>query len=335
MRFESPEWLMGLWAVPLLAAAATWAIMRRRALLRRFADEGLLPLVAPSRSTARPALRALLMILGLIGAVLALARPQWGEHEQTLQKQGRDVCFVLDVSRSMLAEDLVPNRLERAKLWISDVLDQAQGDRVAIVAFAGHPLVKCPLTLDYGFAKLALEDTTTESVSRGGTLIGDAIRMALTEVFETEDPSFKDLILITDGEDQESFPVDAAKLAGEKGVRIIAIGLGDENEGRPIPITDPRTGERTFVKYKGERVLSKLDGKTLRDVAAASRDGIYLNVSTGTIELDSVYKKLVRQAEQKEQEQAVRTTYVDRFQFFLGPGVGLVLAGLFVSERRR
>lgn len=335
MRFESGEWLAALWAAPAALVLAGVALALRREAARRFVEAGLLPSMAPARSAARLVVRGALLALALGLAASALARPQWGKSDQTIRKQGRDVCFVIDVSRSMLAEDLVPNRLERAKLWVSDVLAKMKGDRVAIVVFAGVPLVKCPMTLDYGFARLALQDVSTESVSRGGTLIGDALRLALTEVFEPDDPSFKDIILITDGEDHESFPVDAAKQAGEAGVRIIAIGVGDEDAGRPIQITDARTGERTVVKYKGEPVLSRLDAATLREVAAASRDGVYFNVATGTIELDTVYNRLVRQAEQKELEATQKVRYEERFQIFLGGALACLAAAGLISERRR
>ncbi len=335
MRFEAYEWLMGLWAVPVLGAVVVYALMRRRVLARRFIDAGLLPMMGRGISTARQAVRGVCVIAAMVFVVLALARPQWGRTESEVKRQGRDVCFLIDVSKSMLAEDLAPNRLERSKIWVQDVLTAARGDRIAIVAFAGEAVVKCPLTHDYGFAATALRDLSPDSVSRGGTLIGDGIRKCLEEVFEEDDPSFKDIILITDGEDHESFPVDAAKKAGESGVRVIAIGIGDESSGRPIQVTDPKTGQKTAVKYKGETVMSRLDPKTLRDIASASKDGVYFNVATGTIDLDQVYKRLVRQAEQKELETTRQERFEDRFQVFLAVGLGLLAMGYLVRERGR
>lgn len=334
MRFEWYEWLMGLWSMPVLAAVAAHALIRKRALLARFIESRLLPAMNRGVSLARQAVRAGLTVLALGLVVLALARPQWGRVDREVKREGRDVCFLVDVSRSMLAEDLAPNRLERARLWIQDVLSAARGDRVAIVAFAGEAVVKCPLTHDYGFAATALRDLSTDSVSRGGTLIGDGIRLCLSEVFG-EEPSFKDIILITDGEDHESFPVEAAKKAGEAGVRIVAIGLGDEGTGRPIQITDKATGQRTVVQYKGETVMTRLDAAGLREVASASRDGVYLNVATGTIDLDQVYKRLIGQAEQKELESSQHEQYEDRFQVFLAGALGLLAVGHLIRTRGR
>lgn len=334
MRFESPEMLAALWALPVLAAAAVYALVRGRAALRRFVDEELARDMAPGVSTLRRAVRAFLVIAAVGLAIVALARPQWGEITATEQRTGRDVCFIIDVSRSMLAEDLVPNRLERAKLWLEDVLASARGDRVAIVAFAGEAVVKCPLTHDYGFALMALRDLSPESVTRGGTLIGDAIRRAIAEVFDTKEHSYKDIILITDGEDHESFPVEAAKQAGEAGVRIIAIGIGDESAGKPIPVADPQTGRQSLMKYGGETVLTRLDAKTLREVAAASKDGVYFHVATGTIDLDEVYKRLVRQAEQKEMEATRSVRHEERFQVFVGGALAMLGLACIVRERR-
>ncbi|MBL8745566.1 MAG: VWA domain-containing protein [Phycisphaerae bacterium] len=333
MKFESYEWLLGLWALPVLGAVVVYSVMRRRTLARRFISARLLPAMGLGGSALRRALRGVLLVLSVGFVVLGLARPQWGRIESDVKRQGRDLCFLIDVSKSMLAEDLAPNRLERAKIWVQDVLTAARGDRIALVAFAGEAVVKCPLTHDYGFAATALRDLSTESVSRGGTLIGDGIRRCVDEVFEKDDPSFKDIILITDGEDHESFPVDAAKKAGEAGVRIIAVGIGDESSGRPIQVTDPRTGQKTEVKYRGETVMSRLDAKTLREVASASKDGVYFNVATGTIDLDQVYKRLVRAAEQKDLETSRQERLDERFQVFLAAALVLLAAGFLVRER--
>ncbi len=335
MRLESHEYLSALWIAPVLAVLLVYGVLRRQAAARRFIDARLLPLMGRGISVARPVIRGLLIIVAITLIVFALARPQWGRAESEVRRQGRDVCFLIDVSKSMLAEDLAPNRLGRAKIWVQDVLAQAQGDRVAVVAFAGEAVVKCPLTLDYGFAATALSDLSIESVSRGGTLIGDGIRRCLDEVFEEDDPSFKDIILITDGEDHESFPLDAAKKAGDAGVRIIAIGIGDETVGRPIEITDPRTGQKAAVKYQGETVLTKLDAPALREITSASKDGVYFNVATGTIDLDDVYKRLVRQAEQKELETTQQERHIDRFQIFLAAALNLLAFAFLINERAR
>jgi len=334
MHLGDDRWLAALWTLPVAGLLLVWALHRRRVLLVRLADARLLPTLAASVSLARPVIKSLLLLLALGAVTFGLARPQWNAQPQEVRRLGRDVCFVIDVSRSMLAQDLAPNRLERTKMWVRDALAAMKGDRVAIVAFAGSAVVKCPLTHDYGFARLALDDLSTDSVRRGGTLIGDAIRLAAREVFDTNEASHKDMILITDGEDMESFPVEAARAAGEAGVRIIAIGLGDESVGTPIPIPD-QFGRELYVTYEGEQVLSRLDADTLRQVALASRDGQYLNVATGTIELDDLYERLILKAQQREMQTTETARYEEKFQIFLGLGLGLLVMEGLISGRRR
>ncbi len=334
MRFEAYEWFGALWTLPVLAALVVYALVRGYRQLEALVESPLLAHMAASRSAPRRVLKAVIVLIALSAAMIALARPQWNPQPQEVQKRGRDVVFLIDVSRSMLAEDLAPNRLARAKLWVRDTLKVMRGDRVAIVPFAGSSVVKSPLTHDYGFARMALDDLSPASVSRGGTLIGDAIRHVMNEVFDRQDPSFKDIILITDGEDHQSLPVEAAKVAGEAGVRIIAVGIGDEVEGKPIPITDA-SGRKTFMMHEGQRVLSKLDGQALRDMAAASNGGVYFPVATGTIELDRMYERLVRQAEQREMETLEATRYEEKFQIFLVIAVSLLFMEMLISEKRR
>jgi Ca-activated chloride channel family protein len=242
--------------------------------------------------------------------------------------------ILLDVSKSMLAEDLVPNRLDRAKIAVSDMVERLQGDRIGLIAFAGTSVLKVPLTTDYGFFSLILDDINTESVSRGGTKIGDAVRKAMDEGFDSQEKKYKDIILITDGEDHDSFPVEAAQEAGEKGIRIIAIGIGDENQGRRIPITDSQ-GNRVFMTYQGQEVWSKLDANTLRKMANATPGGKYLNVATGTIDLGDVYLKLIASEEKRELETKTMQLYEEKFQIFLGVALFLLVAEMVVGERKR
>ncbi len=334
MRFGAPEWLLLLWLIPPLAALAASRMAWARRALRSFARAGLLGDLGARVSPMRRWARAILVMtaLGLTG--VALARPQWGEIARERPREGRDVAFVVDVSRSMLAEDLAPNRLERAKLAIKETVDILAGDRVALVAFAGSAVVKCPLTVDYAFMRLAVDDLSTESVARGGTAIGDAVRVTLEEVFDEGTEGYRDLILITDGEDHETFPVEAAQRAGDAGVRIIAIGLGDP-EGARIPVYDER-GRKRFVTHEGQEVWTKLDVETLRKMAAASEDGVALNVATGNFNLDEVYRSLVRAAEQRERsEGGVEIKRVERFQPFLAFAILALLVEAGLADRRR
>lgn len=332
-RWESIEWLFLLWALPCVGLLFVYAGWRRRQALRLFAGLEIAERLSRSLSPARRRWKAALLLTALGLMVLAMARPQWDPKPQVVRRQGRDVVFVLDVSRSMLAEDLAPNRLERAKLAINDCIDVLEGDRVGLVVFAGNALVACPLTLDYGFFRMMLNQVTTESVSRGGTMIGDALRKTLEEVFDDQQRRFKDIILITDGEDHDSFPLEAAKQAGERGIRLLAVGLGDEQEGRPIPIAEGQG--RRYLEYRGETVRSRLDADTLRSMVNATPGGKYLPVATGTINLDSVYANLIAVAEKREVESGTIRRYEEKFQIFLAAAVMLLCLETALSERRR
>lgn len=333
MNWGQARWLEALWLLPLIGMAGGLGLRATQRGLRALIESGLIARVAPSAGVGRRVVKLLLQVAAAGLMVVALARPQWNAQPREVEQRGRDVCFIVDVSRSMLAEDLAPSRLERAKLWIRDAAGILRGDRVALVAFAGNAVVKCPLTNDYAYFRQSVEDLSPLSVSRGGTNIGDAVRLALGEVFET-DSTTKDIIVITDGEDHESFPVEAGKSAGEQGVRIIAIGLGDEGEGKPIPITDER-GRRSFVMREGKPVLSRLDGAMLRTMALASAGGKYLNVGTGTIELDAVYRQFIQEAEQRTLATADRVRYDEQFQWFLAAAALLLLIDGAIGERRR
>jgi Ca-activated chloride channel family protein len=265
---------------------------------------------------------------------VALTEPKWNPQPQQIRREGRDVVVLLDTSRSMLAEDIKPNRLERSKLAISDLLEVLKGDRVAIVTFAGNATVKCPLTQDYAFVRMALADVSTESNSRGGTMIGDAIRVATEEVFDQQSRKYKDVILITDGEDHDSFPVEAAQKAAEEGIRIFAFGLGDDTTGSRIPITGPN-GEKTFLTYQGQEVWSKLDSDMLREVAYAT-EGTYLSVTPGTaMDLGQIYQGRIASAEKRELESMTMVKYDEKFQIFVALGIGLLIGEALLSERKK
>jgi len=319
-RFASPQWLILFLAIPILAGIHWWTFIRQRQALLTFA--GTTP--QATRPAARRAfIRTILVSVGCSSLVIALARPQADPIEEDSTVRGRDIVFLLDVSRSMLSRDVSPSRLERAKLWIKDLTATLKGDRVGLVAFAGVPVVVCPLTLDRGFFSLSLEELSPATSPRGGTLIGDAIRKTLSDVFEPGLGRFRDIILITDGEDQGSFPVEAAQKAGELGVRIIALGIGSELEGSPVPVKD--AGQTGYIEFEGQQVRSKLDSSTLAKITQAAAQargdnngGVFLNVGTGTINLEKVYRDLIASAEQRESQTKANVVYKELFPYFLG-----------------
>ena len=323
-----------LFGAGLLVGLYWWCFWRKGVALRRLADLELLGKINADVSLTRQIFKAFVIVLAFVFIVVGLCRPAWNAKPKKFARKGRDVVILLDVSRSMLAEDIKPNRLERARIAISDLLEILDGDRVGLVTFAGSSSVKVPLTQDYAFMRLALAEITTESTNMGGTLIGDAIRKAVEEVFGSGGDQFKDIILITDGEDHESFPAEAAAKAGAAGVRIIAIGLGNEEEGTPIPVIDA-DGRKTFLKYKGEIVRSKLGASTLREVALNSAGGTYLPVRTGTFDLDTIYEDLVLTAQKRELEETTMLEYDEKFQIFLGVGILLLIFEMLLRERKK
>ncbi len=334
IQFQHIHMLFLLWTIPLFMGIYVYAGQKRRQALKQFIQADLLGKIEISVSHSRRRWKAAALLTAVALIIIGLSGPAWNPIPETIARKGRDVVFLLDVSKSMLAEDLKPNRLERAKLAILDCIDVLQGDRVGLVIFAGTAVVKCPLTLDYGFFRMMIQEISVDSISRGGTLIGDALRTTINEVFDDQVKAFKDIVLITDGEDHDSFPVEAAKAAGEKGIRIIAIGLGDETEGQRIPITNEKA-EKIFLKHNGQEVWSKLDADTLRKMANATPNGKYLNVATGAIDLGDVYQNLIFTADKKHLESQTIRRYEEKFQIFLVLAVFLLLIELIVDERKK
>jgi Ca-activated chloride channel family protein len=298
-----------LWLVApalLLFALLAYLDSRASARLLRFIS-ALMQLRLASRLPAdRRLLRLLCILLTLISGALALSRPQTpGELETTSSTQvSADLMVVLDVSRSMLAEDAAPNRLKRAKAELSDLLNKLRGHRVGLVAFAGRAQVLCPLTPDYGFFRVVLDRADPRSVGRGGTRIGDGLRLA-KNAFGSGN-SARLILLITDGEDQDSYPVEVAQDLKKAGIRVIAIGFGDER-GSEITLTDPATGARSFlVDRQGQLVRSKLDGKTLREIALATQ-GAYIPAGVAALDLESIIKEHIQPLVREHKESTVRT----------------------------
>lgn len=324
----APDNLDLLWLAPALLALLVWASLRRRAIARSIGRVEMIGRLVPASLAWRRAVSATLVLLSCVAIVAGLARPRGEPIEQSATVSGRDVAFVVDVSRSMLATDVSPTRLDRCKVWMKDVLDTLDGDRAALVAFAGTASIKCPLTLDRTFLEMQIDDLAPGSVARGGSLIGDAIRKAVNEVFAQDSTRHRDIILFTDGEDQESFPVEAARAAAEKGIRIIAIGIGSDTTGSPVPAPTDRPNPE-YLSHRGERVVSRLNPTTLAEIATASAGGVFLNVGTGTIELDRVYADLARHLPTSEIRVDSTTAFEEIFQIpLLIAFVLLALEGL-------
>ena len=330
LNFDNPAgalWLIAAVAVALLGVGV--ALWRRRA-AARFADAALLPRIAPGLSLSRGIWRATLLGGAATCLAVALMDPRASEQTEELTRRGADVMFVVDVSRSMLAEDATPNRLERARTFISDAIDAMGGDRAGLIDFAGVAAVRAPLTLNYDALKAAVDSLEPKDSRRGGSMLGDAIRLA-TESFPTDDAGHA-IVILSDGEDMGSDPMDAAKAAAERGIRIITVGIGDPREGARIPVGDG--SNRRFLVHEGEEVWSRMDSATLRDVADAT-GGLFVPAATAQVELGEILARSLSDLERTEGDSSIAKTTAPLFQWPAGLALALLALESVLSARAR
>ncbi len=330
ITFDNPAgglWLIGAAAITMLGVGT--ALWRRRA-ATRFADAALVARIAPGLSLSRGIWRAVLLGGAACCLGVALMDPRAAEQTEEVTRRGADVMFVVDVSRSMLAEDASPNRLERARTFISDAIDAMGGDRAGLIDFAGVAAVRAPLTLNYDALKAAVDGLEPKDSRRGGSMLGDAIRLA-AESFPTDDAGHA-IVILSDGEDMGSDPLDAAKEAAERGVRIITVGIGDPREGARIPVGDGPN--RRFLVHDGEEVWSRMDAATLRDVADAT-GGLYVPAATAQVELGEILTRTLSDLERTEGDSSVARTTAPLFQWPAGLALALLVIESMVSARAR
>ncbi len=313
LKFQYPLFLQGLWGVVLLILFFVWISKNKEKLLRQFGHLEMMRKMMLGFSKTRTAWKSALFIMGYIFLVLALADPQMGTKLEEVKREGVDIVVALDVSLSMQAEDIAPNRLEKSKHEISKLIDILQGDRIGLVAFAGMAHAQCPLTLDYAAAKLFLRMMDTDLIPQPGTALADAIKKA-TKMFEQKDRKHKVLILITDGESHTGDVEKAAEEAAKEGIVIYTIGLGSER-GVPIPVYD-RSGNRSGFKKdrEGNVVTTKLDAAILQKIAFLANGKYYIS-SSGETELKEIYKE-INKMDKKNLTSKQFTQYEDRYQFF-------------------
>ena len=333
LTFAEPQFVHGLWIVAVLGALLVGLELRRTHLLDRFVAPAMQSRGVDQPGDWRRALRIGLLVLSMLAIVIALMRPQWGFEFIEAPQVGAEIMVALDVSRSMLAEDVAPNRLERAKAELRDLLPYLSGDQVGLIAFAGRASVLCPLTPDFGFLRVVLDNVDVGSVSRGGTRLEEPIRKATAGFGNSGDLS-RVILLFTDGEDHDSFPLDAAREAAERGIRIIIIGFGDEN-GSEIFVTDPQTGARNrVVDSGGSPVISRLDGDLLRDLALET-EGAYVPAGTGVLDLESIFEAHIRPLMRGIGEKRGRTVQKDGFQWALLLALLALVASPLTQIRRK
>ncbi|MDR2761567.1 MAG: VWA domain-containing protein [Planctomycetaceae bacterium] len=312
--FEKHFYLLLLWLLPFIVLLFFYSYSRKKRAALRFVDDIMLKRLAPVLSFSRFLISCICFSIAFVFIFIAAACPMFGEYFENVSRKGCDVFVLLDVSRSMLAEDVSPNRLERAKSAIRDLLDNVVGDRVGLLAFAGKPIIKVPLTTDRGFYIEVLNDINTSSAPSGGTAIGDAIRRALIAM-PTDTERDQAIVLITDGEDHESMPIDAARDAAAQNVKILAIGLGDPVEGGRIPIKDEK-GNLTFLKYNNQEIWSKVDEKTLKEIAEIT-NGIYLPAGNKVFDLGQIYSQNIAKLSGGEFQIEQQKKYHKQFQIFI------------------
>jgi len=331
VRLAHPEYLYLYLLIPVLALFLAWSGHQRKKLLSRLGDPELIDKLTASVSLKKRRWKMALLLLSLSFIILALADPQIGTKLQKVKRKGVDIFVALDVSRSMLAEDVAPNRLEKARHEIAQFIDQLQGDRIGLIAFSGIAFVQCPLTLDYAAAKLFLKDMDTDMIPVPGTAIAEAIKTA-NRSFVTKELKHKVLILITDGEDHEGDAVKAAKEAAKDGVVIYTIGIGSP-AGAPIPVFDKYGNKVGYKKDRnGQVVTTKLDVVTLQKIAFETNGKFHIS-STGESELNKIYAEISKM-EKKELSSRQFSQFEDRFQIFLLISLVLFILELLITERR-
>lgn len=332
MRFGQPLILYLYILVAGLVVLLWWAGRQRRKLFSTWGDLSLLERLTQTINLKSRRWKSVLLITGAGLLVFAAARPQYGQRLTYVKREGIDLLVAVDVSASMLAEDVKPNRLELARRDVAGLINRLQGDRIGLLAFAGVAFVQCPLTLDYGAAKLFLDVLNPNLIPEPGTAIGEAIRTA-QQAFVQKERKYKVLILITDGEDHDTDPIGAAKEAAREGIRIYTIGMGS-SDGEPIPLRGPN-GQ--LIGYKkdesGQVVVSRLDETTLQKIALET-NGKYYRGTTGGLELDHIYDEIAKM-EKKGLKGEYQTQYEDRYQYPLFLGLLLVLVEFILPERRK
>jgi len=326
-RFANIEMLWLLWSVPVFIAAYMVYSRRKRHQLAEFGDPELMETLMPNASRVRPAVKFSVVMVALCLLIIAAARPQFGQSERTEKRQGIEAIVALDISNSMLAEDVAPNRLDRAKQMLSKLMDNMVNDKVGLVVFAGDAFVQLPITCDYVSAKMFLNSIKPELIKTQGTAIGQALATSIRCFGEQSDAS-RAIILITDGENHEDDAVAVAKRAKEMGIQVLVVGIG-KPEGSPIPVP----GTNNFRKDRqGNVVVSKLNEDMCREIAQAG-GGIYVRCDNTNTATKAIQKELDKLGTQ-EIETQVYTDYNEQFQSFALIALLLLVIDFFIFNRK-
>jgi Ca-activated chloride channel family protein len=330
MIFAKPEFLFGLLLLPIVGMFLYWAGVKRRQAMSKLGELPLMRKLTANLNWRGRRWRNVLMLFSLALLIIALARPQWGSEVHEINQEGLQVMVALDVSQSMLAQDIKPTRLERAKLEIADLMNQLDGDEIGLVLFSGASFIQVPLTSDYYTALSYLDSADPSVISRPGTVIGDAIRTAKLG-YDPNLSSQKVLIIMTDGEDHETNPITAAEEAAAEGVLIYTIGFGTP-EGDPVPILDEFGSVMDYKRdASGEVVLSQLDEATLQSIAQ-SGNGKYYQASADGSELQRLLAE-IDQLQKDQLQSRIETRYIERYQIFLALALLMLVINELIPDR--
>lgn len=330
-RFAHPEYLYLLFAVPAMIALFIAVRLQSAKAKRLFSSSELFRRLSEQHSSRKGTVKASLSVSAFALLVFALANPQVGSRMEEVKQEGVDMFIALDVSKSMLAEDIKPNRLEKAKYEINNLIDRLAGDKIGVIVFSGEAYTQFPLTIDYAAAALLLDVVDVESVPNPGTAIGNAIAQAMKS-FNFEEASSKVLVIMTDGENNSGDAIEQARTAAEKGVRIYTIGLGSPS-GAPIPIYNASGQQVDFKRDRsGNIVLTKLDENSLQEIASIGK-GTYYRATNAQDELDAIYRD-INTLEKREFGAKQFTEFDDKFQYFLFAALLLLFIEVILSDKK-
>lgn len=330
IRFEHPEYLYILLIIPVLIAIFILADYLKRTALLRFASHALLKTLMPERSTVRVWIKMILFMLSIAFLAIALANPQTGSRLEEVKRKGIDLFIALDISNSMMAEDIAPNRLERSKQAISRLIDKLEGDRIGMIVFAGRAYMQLPITTDYYAARLFLSTINPNIVPAQGTAIGEAIELA-SNSFDQNNHN-KAIVIISDGEDHEENAVELAKKAAESGIMIFTIGMGLP-DGAPIPVYNSYGKSIGFRKDRsGNTVITKLNENMLQQIALAG-NGSYTRANNARSGLEYIFGE-INKIEKSDIEAKLFTDYENRFQVFIGLAMLFLVLEILIASRK-
>lgn len=328
-RLAHPQFLYLLLLIPLLVLLFVYARQRKRKALSTFGDINLVLRLLPEYSGIREILKFIIWTVAWILLVIGIADPQTGSKLEKIKRKGVDMVFALDVSNSMMAQDITPNRLERAKQAIIHLLGKLENDRVGLVIFAGKSYVQMPLTTDYSATRLFLANISPGMIPLQGTAIGDAIEISASGFGNTKQS--KAIIIITDGENHEDNAVDAARSVSAKGIRVFTIGIG-QPEGAPIPVYSGNTQIGYKKDASGITVITRLNETMLEEIAQAG-NGIFVKANNSQSGVQEVFDQ-INKLEKAEYNEAIFSDYEDRFQFFILAALILIFGEIFIANRK-